>query len=207
MSKAHSILYVMAAEAEYGPCLKALISPLMIGVGPVEAGIAMGAALTEAKIAGRLPTMVVSLGSAGSAKLEQTGVYQASSVSYRDMDASALGVEKGRTPFLNLPATLPLPLRVPGLPTATLSTGGDIVSGRRYAEIPEDMVDMETFSILRACQRYDVPLIAIRGISDGISDLNHIDDWTRYLDVIDRKLAEVVVLIEVSLRSGHFPNL
>ena len=207
MSKAHSILYVMAVEAEYGPCLKALIAPLMTGVGPVEAGVAMGSALADAKAEGRLPTLVVSLGSAGSAKLEQTGIYQASSVSYRDMDASALGVEKGRTPFLNLPAALPLPLRVPGLPTATLSTGGDIVSGRRYAEIPEDMVDMETFAILRACQKYDVPLIAVRGISDGISDLNHIDDWTRYLDIIDRKLAEAVVLIEVSLRSGHFPDL
>jgi adenosylhomocysteine nucleosidase len=34
---APDILYVMAAEPEYGPALRTRITPLMIGVGPVEA--------------------------------------------------------------------------------------------------------------------------------------------------------------------------
>ena len=35
-----SILYLMAAKAEFGPHLAARIQPEMIGIGPVEAAIA-----------------------------------------------------------------------------------------------------------------------------------------------------------------------
>lgn len=103
-----SILYVMAADPEFGPHLRARIEPVMTGVGPVEAAVAVTRALADAKIGDGLPDLVVSLGSAGSATLEHTGVYQAISVSYRDMDATALGFGRGVTPFLDLPAVLPL---------------------------------------------------------------------------------------------------
>src|SRR5690349_820621 len=94
------ILYVMALDNEYGPHLKSRITPLMTGIGPVEAAVVVTHALAKLEAAGRLPMIVVSLGSAGSARLEQTGVYQAISVDYRDMDASPLGFEKGVTPLL-----------------------------------------------------------------------------------------------------------
>jgi adenosylhomocysteine nucleosidase len=189
-----SILYLMAAAAEYGPALQARIQPVMIGVGPVEAAINTTRALAER--AQDLPGLVVSLGSAGSRILEQCGVYQAISVSYRDMDASPLGFPRGVTPFLDLPATLPLAPPVPGLSTATLSTGANIVSGAAYDTIPEDMVDMETFAVLRACQAYGVPLLALRGISDGKAELSQMADWTQYLHIIDEKLAAAVDRIE-----------
>lgn len=192
-----TILYVMAAEAEYGPHLRARIAPLMTGVGPVEAAIAVTRALGERR--GALPGLVVSLGSAGSRVLEQCGIYQASSVSYRDMDASALGFPKGQTPFLDLPPVLPLHT-VPGIATASLSTGGNIVSGAAYDGIEAEMVDMETYAVLRACQAYGVPLLALRGISDGADELGHVDDWTRYLHIIDEKLAAAVDLIAASSR-------
>ncbi|KXS38607.1 MAG: S-adenosylhomocysteine/5'-methylthioadenosine nucleosidase [Halomonadaceae bacterium T82-2] len=187
-----SVLFVMAADAEYGPHLRERFTPVMIGVGPVEAAVELTAALAELSARGQRPDLVVSLGSAGSRDLEQTEVYQATSVAYRDMDASPLGFEKGVTPFLDLPATLPLPLRIPGIPEATLSTGADIVSGAAYAAIAADMVDMESYACLRACTRFDVPLVVLRGISDGKAELNHIDDWTAYLHVIDEKLATAV---------------
>lgn len=188
-----SILYLMAADAEYGPHLRSRIAPVMIGVGPVEAAVNTTRALAEHA---DLPKLVVSLGSAGSQRLDHCGVYQAISVSYRDMDASALGVPKGQTPFLDLPATLPLAPLVPGLVPATLSTGANIVSGAAYDGIAEDMVDMETFAVLRACQAYGVPLLALRGISDGKSELTKLADWTEYLHIIDEKLAEAVDLVE-----------
>ncbi|UXS02922.1 5'-methylthioadenosine/S-adenosylhomocysteine nucleosidase [Agrobacterium tumefaciens] len=171
-----SVLFVMAAPAEYGPHLQARMSPLMIGVGPVEAAISVTAVLTGLDAADHLPDLVVSLGSAGSKTLEQTSVYQVASVSWRDMDASAFGFEKGRTPFLDLPAEIALPLRIPGIPEARLSTGGNVVSGAAYDLIDADMVEMETYAVLRACQRFGVPLIGLRGISDGKADVNHIDD-------------------------------
>ena len=197
-----SVLYVMAADAEYGPHLRQRIAPLMTGVGPVEASVVLGAALTRLDLAGNLPSLVVSLGSAGSRSLEQAGIYQATSVSYRDMDASPLGFEKGATPFLDLPVVVPLPLRVPDIAEATLSTGAGIVSGAGYAAIAADMVDMETFAVLRACQFFGLPLIGLRGISDGAAELSHVGDWTAYLHVIDEKLADAVDRLEAAIRAG-----
>ncbi|MET0575990.1 MAG: 5'-methylthioadenosine/S-adenosylhomocysteine nucleosidase [Mesorhizobium sp.] len=198
-----NVLFVMAAQAEYGPHLRRRFVPLMTGVGPVEAGVVLGAELGRREAKGTLPDLVVSLGSAGSRSLEQTEIYQAASVSYRDMDASALGFAKGATPFLDLPATVPLPHRIPGIREASLSTGAAIISGEAYGAIAADMVDMETFACLRACQRFGVPLIALRGISDGAADLKHVGDWTEYLHVIDEKLAAAVDRLEAAIASGE----
>ena len=196
------LLFVMAAEAEYGPYLKARFVPLLTGVGPVESAISLSGFLAKLAAQNSLPDLVISLGSAGSRTLKQTQVYQVKSVSYRDMDASALGFEKGLTPFLALPKIIDLPHLIPGIESATLSTGANIVSGSAYNAIEADMVDMETFALQRSCMVYNVPLIGLRGISDGISELNHIDDWTEYLDIIDEKLALCVDTIISAVKSG-----
>ena len=133
-----SILFVMAVEAEYGEHLRERFRPLITGVGPVEAAAVTGETLAHLVARDALPDLVVSLGSAGSRKLEQAEIYQAVSVSYRDMDASPLGFEKGVTPFLDLPAIIDLPLRIPGVETASLSTGANIVSGAAYDAIVVD---------------------------------------------------------------------
>jgi adenosylhomocysteine nucleosidase len=195
----HSALFVMAAQVEHGPHLRERFIPLFTGVGPVEAGISLTACLTCLDQSSELPDLVVSLGSAGSNRLEHCGVYQVSSVSYRDMDASPLGFEKGRTPLLDLPAVLDLPLEVQGIPSATLSTGAKVISGDAFDLIAEDMVDMETFAVLRACQTFGVPLVGLRGISDGKGPLTGMADWTEYLHVIDEKLADAVDLLLANL--------
>ena len=197
-----SLLFVMAAEAEYGEHLRQRFTPLITGVGPVEAAVQLAAALGRLKHEDLLPDLVVSLGSAGSAKLPQTEVYQASSVSYRDMDASPLGFEKGLTPFLDLPAVVELTIQVPGIASASLSTGANIVSGAAYQAIDADMVDMESFAVLRACMAFNVPMIGLRGISDGAKELAHVDDWTQYLHIVDEKLAEAVDRIEAAIVNG-----
>ncbi len=198
-----SILFVMAVDAEYGPHLRQRITPLMTGVGPVEAAIVLTHSLTKLDLSTSLPDLVVSLGSAGSRTLEQTEVYQVSSVAYRDMDASPLGFEKGRTPFLDHPAVIDLPFRIPGMPTASLSTGGNIVSGSAYDLIEADMVDMETFAVFRSCQLFRLPLIGLRGISDGKEELKHVGSWTEYLHVIDEKLTSCVDRLVAGLESGE----
>jgi adenosylhomocysteine nucleosidase len=198
-----SVLYVMAADAEYGPHLKALFTPVITGVGPVEAAVSLTRVLAEFALDGRQPDLVVCLGSAGSAKLEQAEVYQITSVAYRDMDASAFGFTKGATPFLDLPAVVPVPIRIPGVKEATLSTGANVVSGNAYQAIEADLVEMETFAILRACMSFGIPLVGLRGISDGRAEVHHIDDWTEYLHVIDEKLAEAVRALEQAITDGR----
>lgn len=199
------ILFAMAVEAEYGPHLKQRFTPLITGVGPVEAAISLTAGLCDLKGAGNLPALVVSLGSAGSRVLDHAEVYQVSEVSYRDMDASVLGFEKGVTPFLDLPAVIPMPLLVPGLKRASLSTGGNVVSGIGYDAISAEMVDMETFAVVRAAQRFDIPVVALRGISDGRHELTHVDEWMDYLHIVDEKLGYAVDRLANAIATAVLP--
>ncbi len=189
------VLFVMATEVEYGPHLRKRFTPLITGVGPVEAAVNLTAALADLKSQSQLPDVVVSLGSAGSRKLAQGEVYQATHIAYRDMDASALGFEKGKTPFLDLPAQVMLPIKINGIKTASLSTGASVVSGAAYDTIAEDMVDMETFAHMRACNFFNIPLIALRGISDGAEELQHYGSWAEALPALDRHLASAVDLV------------
>ena len=122
-----TVLCVMAAEPEYGPALRARIRPLITGVGPVEAAAGVAHALAGLEAEGNLPDVVVSLGSAGSRTLDHGRVYCIAEVSYRDMDASALGFPKGETPYPRLPAVLPLadgPSVLPDWPRAGVSSRG-----------------------------------------------------------------------------------
>lgn len=184
-----SVLPVMAAPAEYGAHLKARIQPLMTGIGPVEAAVSLTAVLARLDGQGASPDLIVSLGSCGSRELDHAAVYQASCVSYRDMDASPLGFEKGVTPLTNLPAVLPLPCPIPGVPRARLSTGANVISGAAYDAIDAEMVDMETWALVRAAQGFGVPLIALRGVSDGKAELKALEDWTSTLHHVDENLA------------------
>lgn len=199
-----AVLFVMAIEQEYGVHLRRVITPVMTGVGPVEAAAGTAAALAALQARGRLPDLVFSLGSAGSRKLEHAALYQIASVAYRDMDASPLGFPKGATPFLDEPAIIPIGRLIPGVPAASISTGGAIVSGAAYDAIDADMVDMESFAVYRAAARFGVPMIGLRGISDGRNELTGIHDWTEYLHVIDEKLALAIEDFAGHVLAGRF---
>lgn len=192
------LLFVMAVAAEYGPHLRARFTPLLTGVGPVEAALATGITLDRLNRAGERPDLVVCLGSAGSRRCPLGAIFQVESVSWRDMDASRLGFAKGLTPFADHPLAIPLETPL-ALPTARLSTGADIVGGEDYAAIDADMVDMESFAVARACARFGVPLMGLRGISDGPGELAGIDGWTQLLGLIDERLAAAVDLLPGAL--------
>jgi adenosylhomocysteine nucleosidase len=192
------VLFVMAAPQELGVHLRARFEPLMTGVGPVEAALTVGIALDRMAQASDLPDLVVSLGSAGSRTCTLGEVYQVASVSWRDMDASRLGFTKGVTPFLDHPVDLPLETPL-ALRAMRLSTGANIVGGEEYAAIDADMVDMESFAIARACQRFGVPLMGLRGISDGPGDLNDMLGWTQLLELLDERLAAAVDMLPQAL--------
>lgn len=199
-----SVLFVMATEQEYGAQLRQRITPVITGVGPVEAAVGTSLALGELDRAGRLPDLVVSLGTAGSARLEHAGIYQVASIAYRDMDASPIGFEKGVTPFAGQPAVIDIPDRLPDIPAASISTGGNIISGKAYDAIAADMVDMETYAVFRAAERLRLPVLGLRGISDGRSDLTGLHDWLEFLHVLDEKLALVIDAMHGHVAAGRF---
>jgi len=198
------VLFVMAVEAEYGPQLKARFDPLMTGVGPVEAALNTGLALQRLDMEDALPDLVVSLGSAGSRICTLGEVYQVASVSWRDMDASRLGFAKGVTPFSDHPAEIALHMPL-DIRAARLSTGGNIVGGDDYAAIDADMVDMESFAVVRACQRFGVPVMGLRGISDGPGELADMLGWTQLLALLDERLAEAVDMLASALEQAKKP--
>lgn len=182
------VLFIMATGHEYGPCLAERFVPVITGVGPVEAAVGTAQALAGMDA---LPDLIVSIGSAGSRTLPLGSVWQVASVSWRDMDASRIGFAKGVVPFADFGAVLPLNTPL-DWPVARLSTGADIVGGDDYAAIDADMVDMETYAVVRACARFGVPVLGLRGISDGPGELEAIGGWTAMLGVLDEKLAGVV---------------
>lgn len=199
-----AVLPIMAAAPEYGPQLRARIDPLICGVGPVESAASTAAALALLSQAATLPDLIVSLGSAGSRTLEHAGLYQVSSVSYRDMDVSLLGFERGVTPFADHAAVIDIALRIEGIRSASIATGASIVSGVGYDAVTADMVDMESFAVLRAAHRFDVPMIGLRGISDGRAALTGLHDWTEYLHIVDEKLAAALDALAEQIRDGRF---
>jgi adenosylhomocysteine nucleosidase len=199
------VLFVMAAEAEYGAELRKRFTALITGVGPVEAAISLTANLCALEAKKALPDLIVSLGSAGSRVLEEGEIYQVSDVSYRDMDATALGFDKGVTPFRNEPAVIPLPYVLPELPRASLSSGANVVSGFGYDGILAQMVDMETFSHVRVASEFSIPVIGLRGISDGKSDVTEMAHWTAGLEALDRRLAAAVDKLAHAIESGAIP--
>ena len=47
-----------------------------------------------------------------------------------------------------------------------------------------------------------MPLIGLRGISDGDTDVDHIGDWLEYLHIVDQKLAQAVAKLETAIVDG-----
>lgn len=192
----------MATTHEYTPALAALIKPLITGVGPVEGGVALAAMLGSMAARGETPDVILALGSAGSRTLDHAGIYQAISVSYRDMDCSALGFARGVTPFSDWPPIFDLGPVLPGLRPARLSSGASIVSADEYEAIETDMVDMvdmETFAYAHAARQFGVRLICLRGISDGRAPLSgKLADWTNTLEEIGDGLAAALGRISMA---------
>lgn len=191
-----SILTLIAAKAEYGQALQQIVPDAhIIGVGPIEATFSTTKILMQLHSENKLPDIIFSIGTAGSLILDQGELYQISSVAYRDMDARAFGFDKGVTPFAHYPAEFTLPYLFEDLPKASLSSGAMIInkqdeSAISFKDISQDCVDMETYAIARVGYDFQIPVIGLRGISDGKQDSVGIATWEEYLHIIDQKISD-----------------
>jgi adenosylhomocysteine nucleosidase len=64
---------------------------------------------------------------------------------------------------------------------------------------------METYAVVRAAARFSIPVVALRGISDGRAELRQMSDWTEYLHVVDEKLAWAVDRMAEAIEDGRLP--
>lgn len=191
-----SILTLIAASSEYGEKMQqSAINPHFIGVGPIEAAFQTTKILMQKQATHKLPDVIFSIGTAGSDTLEQGDLYQIHTVTYRDMNAVAFGFDKGVTPFAPYPKAFTLPFLFKDMPTASIATGASVINkqgcaGITFADIDADCVDMETYSVARVAYDFNIPVIGLRGISDGKENSKGIATWEEYLRVIDKKIAD-----------------
>jgi adenosylhomocysteine nucleosidase len=195
-------LVVMASDHEYGAHLKQLgIKPLITGLGPVQAAIALTHTLVTLAHVGRRPDVIINLGSAGSATLKQGAVYRVSHSAYRDMDASAFGFPKGQTPFSPHPPTIEAAPIMPDFPCASCSTGANVVSDHTLTSA--DLADMEYSALNDVAMKFGIALIGFKGISDGEKPLSgELVQWTELLPVIDKNLAEAISSLKAQIAQG-----
>ncbi len=195
-------LVVMASDHEYGGHLKGLgIKPLITGLGPVQAAIALTHALVTLAHAGRRPDLIINLGSAGSATLKQGAVYRVSHSAYRDMDASAFGFPRGQTPFSPHPAMIEAAPIMPEFPSASCSSGADVISD--HGVTGADLADMEYSALNDVAMKFGIALIGFKGISDGEKPLTgELVQWTELLPVIDKNLAEAISSLKTWIAQG-----
>ncbi|MCU1250444.1 MAG: 5-methylthioadenosine/S-adenosylhomocysteine nucleosidase [Edaphobacter sp.] len=199
------IVYIMATQNEYGPKLQSIIKPLITGVGPIEAAISTSIFLSKLVADGKKPDYVISLGSAASGKAKTGTVWQISSVTWRDMDATKFGFEKGVTPFTDQPVAIPLCTPAVDLPQASLSTGSNVLGPEDLEGIAADLVDMETFAITRVCQRFQIPIIGIRAVSDGPEKPVDLGGWDQQVAMLDGVLADAITTVSNLLSEKATP--
>jgi adenosylhomocysteine nucleosidase len=105
-------------------------------------------------------------------------------------------------PFLEEPAVISIAHRIPEVPVASIATGASIVSGKAYDGVAADMVDMESYTVYRAAKRFSVPMVGLRGITDGKSELSRYEDWADYLEIVDRKLTLNIDRFAAAVENG-----
>ena len=161
----------------------------LTGVGPVNAGIALGAALTDKRV-----TAVCNTGLAGSFNLRRLPLRSFVLVTEeifpeygmntgRAVDAAALGFAQWQQAGTALYDRLPLPSALDGLPlpallprAAALTVAGVSASPARARALHKrygaGIENMEGFAVALACARQGIDCIEIRCISNKVGAQN-----------------------------------
>ncbi|WP_187477328.1 nucleosidase [Amniculibacterium sp. G2-70] len=142
---------------------------IFTGLGKINASYE----LTKA-IAKYAPDIIINLGTAGSTLFNRGEVVCCNQFVQRDMDVSALGFEKFKTPFAKEESILKYGLELDELNLGTCGTGDSFETEHRNTEY--NVVDMEAYALAAIAQREQIPFLCLKYISDGADD-NAVDDW------------------------------
>lgn len=173
---------VVAAVASETRYLPSVVEVVLTGVGKTAAAVATTRALAEMASEKRSEVVVVNLGSCGSLKPGLGGVQEPGAVLNHDMSADAVRA-LGHDPRERLTVGS-------GDPQLVLATGdlfvSDTVTRDELAQ-RADLVDMEGYAVVLACQSFDVPVRLVKHVSDDADE--GALDWATLVDRSARDLA------------------
>jgi len=160
---------ILLALPDEAPLLR--LHPLVYytGVGKVNAAIRTAQLIERYK-----PQRIINFGTAGGITVA-SGLHECTKFVQRDITCQALGCRDGQTPFED---DIILHTGVRGL---TCSTGDNFVMNPELA-IPADVVDMEAYSIAKACIRSGVDFMCFKYVTDRANKTAH-DDWHNSVDL------------------------
>lgn len=167
------IVVVMALPSESQNLFeKAGIEVHYCGIGKVNAAIGAAQIIFTKK-----PQLILNLGTAGSHKFKTHDLIECSSYVQKDMDISPLGFKRGETPMDEIPGLIK-GTTLTQLKKGVCGTGDTFEVGVPGLEC--DLVDMEAYSLAKACKKLSTQFMAIKYITDGSDPESH-KDWVANL--------------------------
>jgi adenosylhomocysteine nucleosidase len=171
---------IVAAIEEEAAYLDDRLPVLLTGVGKVNAGIAVTAALMTTR-----PSAVINVGTAGAVRAGWTGIHEVSRVIQHDLDDAVLYGLTGRSfaPPIDMSGEGPV-----------LATGDVFVSSaadRERISAVAHLVDMEGYAVAAAARHAGVLVRLVKHVSDEADD-TAARSWTRSVDGAARALSDWV---------------
>lgn len=154
---------ILLAIEEEAPLVANLPNAHLTGVGKVNAALAAARLIERYR-----PRRVWNFGTAGGITVG-SGIHRCTRFVQRDMLVSALGFAPGHTPFED---GYMLDLGGAGL---VCGSGDSFVTDPGLV-VSSDVVDMEAYSVAKACQREGVEMMCFKFISDR-ADSESSGDW------------------------------
>ncbi len=176
-----NLAVIIALESEtQGLFQKAGIPVHYCGIGKINAAFKTTEVILKTNC-----KYVLNLGTAGSHRFPTHSVIECSAVIQKDMDISPLGFAKGETPMDKIPGRITLEKKFSHLRSGVCGTGDRFEVGTPEMEC--ELVDMEAYAIAKVCKKLEIPMTAIKYITDG-SDPDAHKDWVANLKPASEKL-------------------
>lgn len=162
-------LYVLALKSEAGDVFEKE-NTLFVGIGKVNAAYHLTKAIQTNR-----PSLIINLGSAGSATFKKGSVVCCTRFIQRDMDVRGLGFQLYETPLSGEEVVLSYGLSVTGLEEGICGTGDNFETSHNTTDYT--VVDMEAYAMALIAKQENIPFLCLKYISDG-ADGSAAEDWT-----------------------------
>lgn len=174
-------IIAIAASPKETQYLPSDVEIVLTDLGKVAAAIATTRVLAGLSPEQRSDTLVINIGSCGALRTGLGGIYEPGTVINHDISADAIR-ELGYDPkdMLTIPG---------GDASITLATGDLFVADTTTRDTlarRADLVDMEGYAVVRACQEFDVAVRLVKHVSDDADEAAF--DWNESVERSARDL-------------------